>query len=74
MESFLIFFPFLIMLGSVALPIIIVIFFYKIYKKSVTRAEERLKLDKQQTFQLQNQLNELNDRVIKIEKSLKEVD
>ena len=74
MESFLIFFPFLIMLGSVALPIIIVIFFYKIYKKSVTRAEERLKLDKQQTFQLQNQLNELNDRVIKIEKLLKEVD
>lgn len=41
---------------------------------NVKCAEERLDIEKQQTFNLQKQVDELNDRVRKIEKLLKEVD
>lgn len=66
--------PLIFMLVTMAIPIILVVLFYKAYKKSVNRAEERLNLEKQQTFILQKQVNELNERVIKIENLLKEVD
>lgn len=63
-----------IMLGFMAIPIILVVLFYKAYKKKVKRAEERLNVEKQQTFNLQKQVDELNERVEKIESLLKEVD
>ena len=56
------------------IPIILVVLIYRAYKKNVKRAEERLDIEKQQTFNLQKQVDELNDRVRKIEKLLKEVD
>jgi uncharacterized protein YoxC len=64
----------IIALGFMAIPIILVIFFYKAYKKNIKRSEERLNIEKQQTFNLQKQVDELNDRVGKIESLLKEVD
>jgi len=64
----------IVMLGFMVIPIILVVLFYKAYKKNVKRAEERLKVEKQQTFNLQKQVDELNERVGKIESLLKEVD
>ncbi|OCS84919.1 hypothetical protein [Caryophanon tenue] len=64
----------IVMLGFMVIPIILVVLFYRAYKKNVKRAEERLKVEKQQTFNLQKQVDELNERVRKIEKLLKEVD
>lgn len=61
-------------LGFIVIPIILVILFYRAYKKNTKRSEERLNIEKQQTFNLQKQVDELNDRVGKIEKLLKEVD
>ena len=61
-------------LGFMVIPIIVVVLIYRAYKKNVQRAEERLNIEKQQTFNLQKQVDELNDRVRKIEKLLKEVD
>lgn len=63
-----------ILLGFTAIPIILLILFYRAYKKNVKRAEERLDVEKQQTFNLQKQVNELNERVGEIENLLKEVD
>lgn len=64
----------IVMLGFMVIPIILVVLFYRAYKKNVKRAEERLKVEKQQTFYLQKQVDELNERVGKIESLLKEVD
>lgn len=38
------------------------------------RGEERLNAEKHQTFNLQKQVDELNERVSKIESRLKEID
>ena len=59
-------------LGFMVIPIILVVLIYRAYKKNVQRAEERLNIEKQQTFNLQKQVDELNDRVGEIEKLLKE--
>ncbi len=64
----------IIMLGFMVVPIFLVVLFYRAYKKNVKRAEERLNVEKQQTFNLQKQVDELNERVGKIESLLKEVD
>ncbi|MEK4387949.1 hypothetical protein MKZ25_19650 [Solibacillus sp. FSL W7-1464] len=64
----------IVMFGFIAVVIIFIVSIYKAYKKNVKRAEERLNVEKQQTFNLQKQVDELNDRVRKIEKLLKEVD
>ena len=61
-------------LVTLAIPIILVVLVYKLYKKNTKRAEERLNLEKQQTFNLQRKVDELNERVVKIENLLKEVD
>ena len=66
--------PALFALLSFAIPIILVVLFYRAYKKNTNRAEERLKIEKQQTFNLQKQVDELNERVGKIESLLKEVE
>ena len=54
-------------LGFMVIPIILLVLIYRAYKKNVKRAEERLDIEKQQTFNLQKQVEELNDRVRKIE-------
>jgi len=61
----------LMVLGSFLIPIILVIFFYKVYKKNVKLTEDRLKNEKQQTLTLQKQVEELNERVNKLESLLK---
>lgn len=62
----------IIMLGFFAIPIILVIFFYKATKKNRKRAEEQLNVEKQQTIFLQKQVEALNERVKKIENTLNE--
>ncbi len=64
----------IIILGFMVIPIILIVLFYKAYKKNGERAEERLSIEKQQTLNLQKQVDELNKRVGKIESFLKEVD
>lgn len=63
-----------IILGFIIIPVILVFFIYKAYKKNTKRAEEKLNIEKQQTFTLQKRIDELNERVNKIESLLKEVD
>lgn len=63
-----------LLLGYIGIPVLLVVIVYNVYKKNVKRAEERLNIEKQQTFHLQKQVDELNDRVSKIENLLKEVD
>ncbi len=63
-----------IMFGILLIPIILIIFALVAYKKSMKRAEEKLKIEKQQTFTLQNQVTELTTRVEKLENILREVD
>ncbi|MEG0438007.1 MAG: hypothetical protein RR587_02110 [Solibacillus sp.] len=64
----------IIILGFMVIPIILIVLFYKACKKNGDRAEERLSIEKQQTLNLQKQVDELNKRVGKIESLLKEVD
>lgn len=64
----------IVMLGFMVIPIILAVLFYKAYKSNLRRAEERLNLEKEQTFNLQKQVDDLNERVGKIERLLKEVD
>jgi|GEM_PF-1583285 len=61
-------------LGFIAIPVFLIFFIYKAYKKNTKRAEEKLNIEKQQTFILQKRVDELNERVNKIENLLKEVD
>lgn len=63
-----------IMFSILLIPIILIIFALVAYKKSMKRAEEKLKIEKQQTFTLQNQVTELTTRVEKLENVLREVD
>lgn len=63
-----------IMFGILLIPIILIIFALVAYKKSMKRAEEKLKIEKQQTFTLQNQVTDLTTRVEKLENLLREVD
>lgn len=60
--------------GFIAFIIIFLVSIYRAYKKNVKRAEEKLSVEKQQTFNLQKQVDDLNERVGKIENLLKEVD
>lgn len=68
------FFATIVVLGFILSPIILVIVIYKAYKRNEKRAEERLNIEKQQTYTLQQQVHSLNERLIVIEKMLKEVD
>ncbi|WP_432356072.1 hypothetical protein [Sporosarcina sp. A2] len=56
------------------IPIILIYLVFKYFKRAEKRADEKLELEKQNTINLQNRLDELNTRVITIEKMLKEVD
>lgn len=61
----------IITLGFIVVPIILVALFYRANKKNAKRAEERLNAEKQLTVNLQNQIDELNERVHNIESILK---
>lgn len=70
----------MIMTGTFVLLILIIIVFaiifsvYKAFKRSEKRADEKLNLEKEQTLVLQKRVNEMNKRLIVIEKMLKEVE
>lgn len=66
--------PLLVLLVFIAIPFTLVILFYKAYKKHVKQTTERLNIEKQQTFQLRNQVNSLKERVQKLENLLREVE
>lgn len=54
--------------------ILILIFGIRFALRLERRSEERLKIDKENTSLLQQQIREINDRLTAIEKVLKEVD
>ncbi|MEK4130350.1 hypothetical protein NYE67_11750 [Solibacillus sp. FSL W8-0474] len=57
----------LLMLGAMALSFIFVTFLYKSFKKNANRAEERFSGEKQEILNLQKQIDELNERLGKVE-------
>lgn len=59
---------------SVIIPAIIIFIIYKIIKRSEKRANERLSLERENTVLLKKQIDDLNERVIVIEKMLREVE
>ncbi|WP_066390977.1 hypothetical protein [Neobacillus mesonae] len=68
-------------LGVAFLPlillIVLIIFVVRIVRRTERRAEERLKLDRENSIMLKQQMNAINDlnaRLTNIEKMLKEVD
>ncbi|MFZ0445580.1 MAG: hypothetical protein WAM95_13355 [Bacillus sp. (in: firmicutes)] len=56
------------------IPIAIIYFSVKYFKRLEKRAEEKLQLEKENTITLQKRVDELNKRLIAIEKLLKEVE
>ncbi|ANU25527.1 hypothetical protein [Planococcus versutus] len=59
---------------SIIIPVILIFIIYKIVKRSEKRAIERLSLERENTVLLKKQMNDLNERVIIIEKMLREVE
>jgi hypothetical protein len=59
---------------SVIIPAIIIFIIYKIIKRNEKRANERLSLERENTVLLKKQIDDLNERVIVIEKMLREVE
>lgn len=56
------------------IPIAIIYCVVRYIKRMEKRAEEKLQLDKENTITLQKRVDELNNRLIVIEKLLKEVE
>lgn len=56
------------------IPFVLIVIIVMTYRKNSKRAEERLKIEQQQTFTLQQQVNNLTERIGKIENLLREVD
>lgn len=54
--------------------ILFIISVFTAYKRNLKRADERLHLEQQQTLHLQKQVDDLNERVRKVESLLREVD
>jgi len=59
---------------SIIIPAIIIFIIYKIIKRSEKRANERLSLERENTVLVKKQIDDLNERVIVIEKMLREVE
>ncbi|WP_033542265.1 hypothetical protein [Planococcus sp. CAU13] len=64
----------IIMLGTFAVFILIFIRTMKTFKRNEKRANERLELEKETTVHLQKRIDELDERVVVIEKMLREVE
>lgn len=62
------------LIASVIIPLLIIWVVYKAFKRSEKRAQEKLEIEKQHTITLQKRVDELNERLIVIEKMLKEVE
>lgn len=62
------------MLGFAALFFLLLYKVYKTFKRNEQRANERLELEKENTVTLQKRIDSLNDRVVVIEKMLREVE
>lgn len=58
----------------IVIPVALIAIIVMAYKKRSKRADEHANIDRQQTLLLQKQVNDLTDRLIKIENMLKEVD
>jgi hypothetical protein len=65
---------FIIPMIPILIFIFIVIFLANVVRRMERRADERLKLDKENTALLQQQIKEINNRLTNIETVLKEVD
>ena len=59
---------------SLVIPVILIYIVFKYFKRAEKRSNEKLELDKQNTLNLQKRIDELDKRVIAIEKILKEVE
>lgn len=59
---------------SIIIPAIIIFIIYKIIKQSEKRANERIVLDRENTVLVKKQLDDMNERVVVIEKMLREVE
>lgn len=55
-------------------PAILIFFIYKAFKRDKERANERLGLEKENAVMLQKRIDELNERLVVVEKKLKEVE
>ncbi len=56
------------------IPTVLIYFIYQSFKRDKKRANERVGMEKQNAAMLQKRIDELNDRVVVIEKKLKEVE
>lgn len=65
---------FVIPMIPVLIFIVILIFLINVVRRMERRADERLKLDKENATLQQQQIQEINNRLTNIEKILKEVD
>jgi sensor domain CHASE-containing protein len=65
---------FLIPMFPILIFIVILIFVVRVVRRMERRAEDRLKLDKENVSLQQKQMEEINDRLTNIEKILKQVD
>ncbi|ANU09081.1 hypothetical protein A1A1_00750 [Planococcus antarcticus DSM 14505] len=59
---------------SIIIPAIIIFIIYKIIKRSEKRANERIALERENTVLVKKQLDDMNERVMIIEKMLREVE
>lgn len=59
---------------SIIIPVIIIFIIYKIIKRSEKRANERIALEREHTILVKKQLDDMNERVMTIEKMLREVE
>lgn len=64
----------IIMWCMIAIPFLILFRLFQAYKRSENRAAERLELEKETTVRLQKRVDELDERVVVIEKMLREVE
>jgi len=72
--SMLIIAPFVIQLIPIVIFVVIFIFLVGIIRRMEKRADERLKIEKENATLLQQQIQEINQRLKNIEKTLLEVD
>ncbi|WMT42882.1 hypothetical protein RE628_11675 [Paenibacillus sp. D2_2] len=63
-----------ILLIPILIFISIIVFIIGVVRRTERRADERLKIDKENAYWLQQQMQEINIRLTNIERTLKEVD
>lgn len=66
--------PFVIQLIPIVIFVVIFIFLVGLIRRMEKRSDERLKIEKENATLLQQQIQEINQRLKNIEKTLQEVD